>query len=58
LARLVEAQEDIVEGQEVIKQHIKKVKTLYDEAVDYLKPPDDMKIKVKTPKKTDDEKDE
>lgn len=55
LARLVEAQEDIVEGQEVIKQHIRKVKTLYDEAVDYLKPPDDMKIKVKTPKKKEEE---
>jgi len=55
LVKIAEAQEEIVKGQEVMKEHIKKVKTLYDEAVDYLKPPGDMKIKVKTPKKKDEE---
>jgi hypothetical protein len=55
IVKLADAQEEIVKGQEAMKGHIDTVRTLYDEAIDYLKPPKDMKIKVKTPKEKDDE---
>jgi hypothetical protein len=55
LIKLAEAQEGIKKGQELMVNHIERVKILYDEAIDYLKPPKEMKVKVKTPKKDEEE---
>jgi hypothetical protein len=55
LIKLTEAQENIIKGQEIMTDHINKVKTLYDEAVEYLKPPPSMKVKIKKLKKSNNE---
>ena len=51
LLKLRDSQVDLVEDQQVVRLEVKKIKTLYDEALDYLKPSTEMKIKVKQPKK-------
>ena len=52
LVKLRDSQVEIIEDQHVVREDVKKIKTLYEEALDYLKPPKDMKVMVKQPKKT------